>query len=202
MASGTVSLGLRSTDESSDVPSQQSQFDPMELLGSRDPFRQDWRKLEELSSITGLSMLTHPKVMLAAHPVCQAPRQGCVISSPQHIIQVVPKVPGARPELSHSYAELQEASFRLTPALAIHIFNQGPTKTKLTAALLSAEFGVSAKAIRDIWTKRTWAQETHPYWTLENKQYIDSPGAAQNQHAGDATAAYGNATAAAADGET
>jgi hypothetical protein len=125
-----------------------------------DPFRQDWRDFEQLSSMTGLIMLTHSEAMLAARPVCQEPFQESLISSPQHVIHVAATIPRMRPELADTDAELQEAvsgsgPVRLTADMAIHIFNQGKTKTKHSAALLSAEFGVSAKAIRDIWTKRT-----------------------------------------------
>jgi hypothetical protein len=33
------------------------------------------------------------------------------------------------------------------------------------AVRLGAEFGISAKAVRDIWRLRTWAHATWPYWT-------------------------------------
>ena len=68
----------------------------------------------------------------------------------------------------------------LSPALAIHIFNQCKTRTNYTAALLSAEFGISVKAIRNIWTRRSWVQETRPHWpailTNEQLEFSDSPG--------------------------
>jgi len=155
-----------------------SQFDPLELIGlpmpCLDPFRQDLSELETLSSLISLSMPLHHRAVLTALPVgqdsCQKPPQ-CVIKSADTAIR-------ARPEHAQ---ELEEAvsdfgRVRLTPALAIHIFHQGKTKTKHSAALLSAEFGVSAKAIRDIWRKQTWAPETRPHWTLDDKLSFDSPG--------------------------
>jgi len=143
-----------------------------------DPFHQDWCKLEELSRTTGLSMLTHPQALLAAvRPVFQEPCQEFLMPSPQGIMQGAATASGAHPELADDDTELHQASpgsgsgrVRLTPALAIHIFNEGKTRTKHTATLLSIEFGVSSKAIREIWTKRSWAQETHPHWTLDNEQ--------------------------------
>jgi len=54
---------------------------------------------------------------------------------------------------------------RLNAEQAIHIFNQRATKTRHTAALLAAEYGISSKAIRDIWTRRSWAEDTRPFWT-------------------------------------
>jgi hypothetical protein len=49
---------------------------------------------------------------------------------------------------------------RLTPDQAMNIYNAKKTKTSRTAALLAIEYGISAKAIRDIWIRRSWAQET------------------------------------------
>ena len=54
---------------------------------------------------------------------------------------------------------------RLNVQQAINIFNQRATKTKHTAALLAAEYGISSKAIRDIWSRRSWAEDTRPFWT-------------------------------------
>jgi len=183
MERGDGGLVLRSTGG----PPLQAQFDPMELLHLQmpfiDPFREDWCEFKELDRVTGLSMLTHPQAMLAARPVGQQLCQESMMPSPRCIIQVAATAPGSHPELTDAGTELQEALLgsdlgrvRLTPTLAIHIFHQGKTKTKHSAALLSAEFGVSAKAIRDIWTKRSWASETRPHWTLDNELSFDSPG--------------------------
>ena len=53
---------------------------------------------------------------------------------------------------------------KLTPDQAIHIFKLGRTKSKDTASLLATEFGITSKAIRDIWTRRSWGLDTRPYW--------------------------------------
>jgi len=58
----------------------------------------------------------------------------------------------------------QAERFKLTPDQAIDIFRQQTTKTAATAALLAMQYGISPKSIRDIWTKRSWANETRPYW--------------------------------------
>ena len=62
-------------------------------------------------------------------------------------------------------APAQAERSRLTPDQAIHIFHEKRKKTSNTAAFLAAQYGISAKAIRDVWTKRSWANETRPYWT-------------------------------------
>ena len=54
---------------------------------------------------------------------------------------------------------------RLNPEQAINIFKQRATKTKDTATLLATKYGVSSKAIRDIWTRKSWAEDTRPFWT-------------------------------------
>ena len=55
---------------------------------------------------------------------------------------------------------------RLTVDQAIFIFCQRSSKTVGTAALLAAKYGISPKAIRDIWTLKSWAAQTKPYWSL------------------------------------
>jgi len=67
---------------------------------------------------------------------------------------IIPEAPGALLEIADADTELQavlgsgSGQVRLTPALAVYIFNQGKTKTKHTAALLSAEFGGVQKDFR------------------------------------------------------
>ncbi|EKX43541.1 hypothetical protein GUITHDRAFT_110347 [Guillardia theta CCMP2712] len=34
---------------------------------------------------------------------------------------------------------------------------------------LAAQYGITAKAVRDIWNKRTWVHATHTLWTEEEK---------------------------------
>ena len=36
------------------------------------------------------------------------------------------------------------------------------------ASRLGQDFGISAKAVRDIWRLRTWTRATRPYWTPED----------------------------------
>ncbi len=33
------------------------------------------------------------------------------------------------------------------------------------AASVATQFGITSKAVRDIWKLRTWVQTTKPYWT-------------------------------------
>jgi hypothetical protein len=171
--------------QSTAMPPPQSHFDPVELIGLPlpfvDPFRQDLSE-QALSSMTSLSIPIHPRAVMTARPVCQDPCQVSLMPSPQCVMKGA-ATPGACPELADVDAELEEAvvgsgsgRVRLTPALAIHIFNQGKNRTKHSAALLSTEFGVSPKAIRDIWTKRSWASETRPHWTLDDELSFDSLG--------------------------
>ena len=38
------------------------------------------------------------------------------------------------------------------------------SKSADLTASLALELGVTAKAVRDIWNKRTWKSATQPYW--------------------------------------
>jgi len=65
---------------------------------------------------------------------------------------------------------------RLNAEQAINIFHQRATKTKHTAALLAAEYGISSKAIRDIWTRKSWVEDTRPFWThLDEESSLSNP---------------------------
>jgi hypothetical protein len=50
-------------------------------------------------------------------------------------------------------------------AVAIYLAKLGPKSMK-AAARLAHEFGVSAKAIRDVWTRKTWVVETMHVWSM------------------------------------
>ena len=57
-------------------------------------------------------------------------------------------------------------------AVAIYLAKLGPKSSK-TAARLSAEFGITTKAVRDVWTKKTWTDHTKCVWTMcLGKDYI------------------------------
>jgi len=64
-------------------------------------------------------------------------------------------------------AELVQA--RLTADQAIFIFCQQSSKMVRTAALLAAKYGVSPKAIRDIWMLKSWVAQTKPYLSLTDE---------------------------------
>ena len=154
-----------------------SQFDPAELVGtvipfvdpfSFDPadFRTEAPSLPSLlnhSSLQKLELRARLSGTVLATPVPGFPRiqdsePYHEPSLPQRVFQLaaiaLPEVPDVVPERT-----------RLNADQAICIFNQRGTKTSRTAAQLSAEYGVSPKAIRDIWTRKSWAHDTRPHWT-------------------------------------
>ena len=59
---------------------------------------------------------------------------------------------------------------------AIHIFvaaKHDRAKRDGLAIRLANEFGITAKAVRDIWNLRTWAQVTKPFWSpLEECHFV------------------------------
>ena len=161
-------------------------FDPIELWGTHipfvDPFSFDERTFRTdtpapppsmngalFSSLClGLSLLTsqaspsHPRFQDSDDPYrFQDPYHHQEPLLPQRIVQLAAITIDTLPELAEVVAE----RVRLSPDQAIYIFQQRSTKTSRTAALLSAKFGVTSKAIRDIWTGRSWADETRPFWT-------------------------------------
>ena len=54
---------------------------------------------------------------------------------------------------------------------AIDIFRAKNTHTPRdgTSAALAAKYGITPKAVRDIWNLRTWAATTRPFWTTSEK---------------------------------
>ena len=154
--------GLRPWSIDGGSPPFESNFDPIELLCSRipfvDPFSDDYRKFQASGgSTTGPSMLTS---LIPVPPVQQTYQE------PHH----------SNTPPNKGFTQLQRV--RLSSHQAIHIFIQKTTKTKFTATRLAAEYGISSKAIRDIWTGRSWSQDTRPYWTLldDLEESFDSPG--------------------------
>ena len=75
-----------------------------------------------------------------------------------------------------THTPAQSERFRLTPDQAIRIFQMRRTKTAGTASVLALEFGISAKAIRDIWTRKSWAADTKEYMSdwLDNRTLTSS----------------------------
>jgi len=82
----------------------------------------------------------------------------------------------ALPEAAGSSAKNR---FKLTAEQAIHIFTHKINKTARTASLLSVKYGISPKAIRDIWTLKSWAQETRPFWTRLDEMQSTTPAPAR-----------------------
>ena len=65
-----------------------------------------------------------------------------------------------------------QSTKKLNEALALAIFQARPCKkgrrTNLSATL-GRRYGMTAKAVRDVWNVRTWASVTKPFWTAEER---------------------------------
>jgi len=159
----------------------ESQFDPIELVGTRvpfvDPFSYDVRAFQAVGffssecdeprqqSRLGLS-LSDDRGVPAEEPRQNRAMEPDTRSMP---LQRVPSIPPAGPSTFPEPRPVVAASGhgdrnRLTPEQAIHIYNLGRTRVGGTAAILALQYGISAKAIRDIWTRKSWAQDTRPHW--------------------------------------
>ena len=131
----TACVSLSRHDASGAAGGDLSLFDPVALKGSRIPVMLDYNNREF--------------TMVDREPLV-----------PKHCIQHAATVLGP-----NTHPGLVSGRVRLKADQAVHIFNQRSTKTKHTAALLAAEYGITPKAIRDIWNKKSWSQDTRPYWT-------------------------------------
>ena len=66
------------------------------------------------------------------------------------------------------YCEATKPRAKLTQSDAINIFVQ---KTLIPATTIARKYSVSEKAIRDIWTSRTWSKET---WHLDPSRVVQA----------------------------
>jgi hypothetical protein len=75
--------------------------------------------------------------------------------NPSHF--AIPQATTTKDE-SNGWAAIRQQKTRaiLTEQQAVHIFMSG----RMLAKRLAGQYGVSVKAIRDIWNRRTWARET------------------------------------------
>jgi len=87
-------------------------------------------------------------------------------------LQRVPSIPPAGPatfaEPRAVVASAHGDRNRLTPDQAIHIYNLGRNRVGGTATLLALQYGITAKAIREIWTRKSWAPYTRPHWIADS----------------------------------
>ena len=74
---------------------------------------------------------------------------------------------------------------RLTAVDAARIFKTKYHKTANTSKLLAQRHGVTAKAIRDVWSLKTWVLITMPHWTEEDRRRFSKMPLVTSRH-GDA----------------
>ena len=60
----------------------------------------------------------------------------------------------------------------LTPRSFKSCLQDTDSRIKGKSAMVAKDFGVSAKTIRDIWTRRTWTTATSILWGKEEKSAI------------------------------
>jgi len=160
------------------TPVFDSQFDPFELIGTQIPFTDPFvfddndfrasyytsdfarcRSSPAASHPTQASSLGHAAANLASQ---EAQRTPAAIFQLLECMRT-PSFPLAGPVVFPKPQRMTSRA-RLTPEQAIHIFKMRRTKTVRTASLLATKYGISPKAIRDIWTRKSWVQDTWPHW--------------------------------------
>jgi hypothetical protein len=175
-----IAMSFRNQGRIAMAPSSalESHFDPIQLLGSEisftDHFADDddnnlWASLPSgftLSSSTLLHNLSDPAAAAPASSQ-EAERtpafQLLEIMPLQCTLSLLQPGHGVYPEHPQAAAEPERDRLgvtKLTPGQAVHIFKLGKTKTHRTAGMLAVEYGVTAKAIRDIWRSRSWVRAT------------------------------------------
>ena len=81
-------------------------------------------------------------------------------------------------EKEASGSSLDTSSSSITEHEAVQIFHCRPNvpgqsrsfETASLARALGKRYGVTSKAIRDIWNRRSWAWATRVHWTLRERQ--------------------------------
>jgi len=160
------------------------QFDPMELWGTQipfvDPFNYEHTLRADDPAATPLSMNGallsimseisesddgHLRLQDPYHCTDHQDPLPSRLPWPQRIVQYTASAIDTRLEPQSLLEPGPEVvprleRVKLRPDQAIYIFQQRRTKTSRTAALLSVQFGITPKAIRDIWVQRSWAHET------------------------------------------
>ena len=108
----------------------------------------EWAMLEVCTEDSGLATVQpFDKCPMAVPPAVTS-----VITPRQAFVR--PKAWPKRQRLDHE------------EAVAIYLAKLGPKSSK-TAACVAAEFGITAKAVRDVWRGKTWADQTRCVWTVQ-----------------------------------
>ena len=147
-------------------------FDPMELVGSKipfmDPFADDYdnNAFARSSSAPLHRLCPHTAATLSSPEEASVERALALQLLKNMPLQRAPSIPPAGPVLHPEHSEPEQDQLgvaKLTPGQAVHIYKLRKTKTRHTASLLAVEYGVTAKAIRDIWTSRSWDWATRAH---------------------------------------
>ena len=145
------------------APVFDTQFDPVELIGSLIPF------IDPFADDFGC----FPSMRSKSAPAASQPTLASSLGRTEEIPASSQKAQFApallrTPSFPHVYPEPQPEvvpdRVRLTPEQAIDIFKKRRTKTPRTANKLAKKYSILPKAIRDIWKRNSWAQYTRPHW--------------------------------------
>ena len=146
------------------VPARQVARLETHLLGRGEKWEESWtgRRDESGGGRTGKRDAPE-RGCVRGETDCEIHRCHQVPLPPQRIVQLAASAIDTCTELQRlpgPEVVLRMDRVKLRPEQAIYIFQQRSIKTSRTAALLSAKFGITSKAIRDIWKQRSWADET------------------------------------------
>ena len=74
----------------------------------------------------------------------------------------------ARPWPASSQAAKKDSVINASQAIEIFLAKARRKARDPASRMLAEEYGISMKAVRDIWNFRTWKWETMPYWSQED----------------------------------
>ena len=165
------------------APAFDTQFDPVELIGTQIPFTDpfafddnDFRAAHYKSIARCPSPAACQRTLgsTLGRDVATLTSSQQAQRTPEAFIQLLEqcmpllRTPSFLPDGPDVHLELKPVAVpgrvRLTPKQAIDIFKMRRTKKTRTAGLLAIKYGITPKAVRDIWTRKSWVKETRPHW--------------------------------------
>lgn len=108
---------------------------------------------------------------------CDAVRCGAVVqTSPAFVGHTAPgSVPPLSIQDNLGVCSSAHCTISLPDAISIFVAKQQTlNRDRRLAARLATEYGITARAVRDIWNLRTWSWATRPYWTAFDSAYFAS----------------------------
>jgi hypothetical protein len=131
-----------------------------------DPFLADFEDFIATFCGTGLSIPSAS--CCVTHEAAESFHEALAVNtSTATVVQTSAALAIKAPEGTSFHGDYR-TSGRLTRADAVAIFKMKRRKTSKTAARLAAKYSITPKAVRDVWTWKTWIVATKSLWTCKD----------------------------------